>query len=118
MEECCLYIIQNISSNDFRNEYQYRDFFELSINLFAKFLADPQRANLNELTSSISGIIERINLYFASGSEEDDENIMDELTVFSKDLKSYFQELKKLLIKTETLSHISQQNYMAATTKY
>ena len=96
MEECCLYIIQNISENDYRNEHQYRDFMELSVNLFGAFLSEPQKANISEVHSSICGIIERINIYFASGEGADDEAVLDDLSAFSKDLKNYYAELKKL----------------------
>jgi hypothetical protein len=105
MEECCLYIIENLSNYDKKNDYEYKLFFGQSLKIFELLIANHQGKNLEELVSSIKSIIERIKMYFTSNTDEQDFDIED-LGIFSQDLKLYYQDIKELLIRTKSIADI------------
>lgn len=104
IEECCMYIVENISNYDKKHEYEYKTTFVQSIELFELLLTNHSKENIAEVTTAIRNIIQRINMYFAQQNEEECDT--DELGVFYDDLKAYYQDMKKLLMKTETLTNI------------
>lgn len=104
IEECCMYIVENISNYDKKHEYEYKTAFVQSLELFELLLTNHSKENIAEVTTAIRNIIQRINMYFSQQSEEDCDT--DELGVFYDDLKAYYQDMKKLLMKTETLTNI------------
>jgi len=104
IEECCMYIVENISNYDKKHEYEYKTTFVQSIELFELLLTNHSKENIAEVTTLIKNIIQRINMYFSQQTEEDCDT--EELGVFYDDLKAYYQDMKKLLMKTETLTNI------------
>jgi len=105
MEECCLYIIQNLSNSDRKHEYEYKLFFQQSIKLFELLISNHQINNIQEVINSIKSIIERIKMYFSSYPSEEDLDL-EEMAIFYNDLKSYYEDVRGLLKKTETLADL------------
>ena len=107
MEECCLYIVQNISAFDRSHEYEYKRFYELSLKLFDVLLGNHCKENLRELVVSLKSIEERIRLYFV---QADDEIDGDEIDSFSVELKRYFENIKKQISRSEALEEVVAYN--------
>lgn len=104
IEECCMYIIENISNSDRRYEHEYRLAFELSLELFELLLTNHSKDNIAEVTSSIKNIIQRVNIYFSQHAEEECD--AEELSAFYEELNAYYKDIRKLLMKTEALTNI------------
>jgi len=104
IEECCMYIIENISNSDKKYEHEYQTTFTESLELFEQLLTNHSMENISEVISAVKNVIQRINMYFSQQAEEDCDT--EELGVFNDDLKAYYKDLKKLLVKTETLANI------------
>jgi hypothetical protein len=105
LEECCLYIIQNVSNYDRKHEYEYKTFFVYSLKLFELLISNHELNNIQEVIHSIKSIIERIKMYFSSYPSEEDLDL-EEIAIFYQDLKSYYEDIRGLLVKTETLANI------------
>lgn len=104
IEECCMFIIENISNSDKKYQHEHQTTFTESLELFEQLLTNHSKENITEVISSVKNVIQRINMYFSQQAEEDCDT--EELGVFNDDLKAYYKDLKKLLVKTETLANI------------
>ena len=113
IEEGLIYIVQNVTDLDRTYEYEYKKFFETSLNLFKVFITNHSKSNMVELTSALNSIEERIRIYFTSHTKDDLDQ--EELDIFYEDLRTFYENLKKLRIKTEA---INDMVYTKPTTKH
>lgn len=109
MEECCLYIIQNLTNYDRKHEFEYKMFFDQSFKLFEILLSNNKLSNIDEVTNCMKSILDRIKMYFSTHSS-DGELDTDELGIFCNDLKSYYEDLKHLLLKGKTLADFASNS--------